>query len=115
MIRSHGSRCGPGSAAAAIAWSSVIGNVPMPSRCNLSDSISGKAGSRPKFCLILDLIADCGAGHELVCWISDGAPRGPRKPQIVGEPPEQRVRIEQQPHGLGEAIPNSSVYLPSAA
>jgi len=34
MMRSHGSRCGPGSAAAARAWSREIAKTEIPSRCN---------------------------------------------------------------------------------
>ena len=78
----------------------------------------GRSGADLAFVYIRYLVAAAGADQDVVLQTCNSTSGCCRKLRIVNEPPQQRVRIEQQLHGSderGRAIPNASVCFPSAA
>src|SRR5208282_3596525 len=75
-------------------------------------------GQSPQSLLVSYFVSDTGADEELVFRIGNRSPGGGWELRIVDEPPQHRVRVEQQPHTSrdpGSVMPKSSVYFPSAA
>src|SRR5271155_918638 len=87
-----------------------------------SDKISDRKWQRRRqpapLLFVRNLVSRARACEDLIFRSSYRQSGAPRKPGIIGQPPNQRGRVEQQPHGLsacGSEIPIASVYLPSAA